>query len=127
MFGDSSDPVCVRSRTGFIVTVAGCLVTWRSSLQSETATGTMQAEVIALAACCRVLVPIIDVVKEIGNAVGLATSERTEMHFSIHKDNAGCIALAKKLPQECTAASKDYAIKRTGVGRHAFCWEQCPC
>ena len=58
----------------------------------------MQAEVIAFAACCRVLIPIIDMVKEIGSAVGLSTSEKTEMHVSIHEGNAGCIALAKKLP-----------------------------
>ena len=30
---DSSDPICVRSRTGFIITVAGCPVVWGSSLQ----------------------------------------------------------------------------------------------
>ena len=108
---DSSDPICVCSRTGFIITVAGCPVVWRSQLQSETATSTMQAEVIAFAACCRVLIPIIDMVKEIGSAVGLSTSEKTEMHVSIHEDNAGCIALAKKLPPECTPASKHYSIK----------------
>ena len=37
--------------------------------------------------------------------------KKTEMHVSIHEDNAGCIDLAKKLPLECTAASKHYAIK----------------
>ena len=49
--------------------------------------------------------------KETGNGVGLSTSKQTKMHVSIHEDNAGCIALAKKLPPECTAASKHYAIK----------------
>ena len=84
---------------------------WRSSLQSETVTSTMQYEVIAFAACCRVLIPIIDMVNEIGSAIGLSTSEKTEMHVSIHEDNTGYIALAKKLPPECTTASKHYAIK----------------
>ena len=58
----------------------------------------MQAEVIAFYACRRVLIPITEMVKEIGSAVGLSTSEKTEMHVSIHEDNAGCIALAQKLP-----------------------------
>ena len=72
---------------------------WRSSLQSETATSTMQVEVIAFAAYCRVLIPIFDMVKEIGGAVGLSTSEKSEMHVSIHEENTECIALAKKLSQ----------------------------
>ena len=33
------------------------------------------------------------------------------MHVSIREDNAGCIALAKKLPPEYAASSKHYAIK----------------
>ena len=79
----------------------------------------IQPEVIAFAACCRVLIPIIDMVKGIGSAVGLSTSKQTEMHISIHADNAGCIALTKKLTPECTAASKHYAMTT-----HWF-WEMC--
>ena len=30
-YEDSSDPICARSRTGFIIAVAGCPVVWRSS------------------------------------------------------------------------------------------------
>ena len=33
-----------------------------------------------------------------------------EMNVSIHVNNAGYIALAKKFSPECTAASKHYAI-----------------
>ena len=33
-----------------------------------------------------------------------------DMDVSMHDDNAGCIALAKKLPPECTTANKHYAI-----------------
>ena len=65
-YEEHSNPVCVRSRTGYIITVAGCPVFWKSKLQTETATSTMQAEVIALAACCRELMPIIDMVYVVG-------------------------------------------------------------
>ena len=51
-YEEHSNTVCVRNRTGFIITVAGCPVFWKSQLQTETATSTIQAEVIALAACC---------------------------------------------------------------------------
>ena len=72
---DSSDPIFVRIRTGFIITVAGCPVAWPSLLQSETAPSTIQAEVITFAACYHVIIPIIDMVTEIGNVVGLSTSK----------------------------------------------------
>ena len=47
----SLDPVCVRRRTGFVINVANCPVLWKSQLQTEMVTSTMQAEVIALAGC----------------------------------------------------------------------------
>jgi len=48
-YEDNNDPVCVRSRTGYVITVAGCPIYWSSKLQTETATSTMEAKVIALA------------------------------------------------------------------------------
>ena len=110
-YEDSLDPVCVRSRTGFVINVANCPVLWKSSLQTETATSTMQAEIIALAACCRELIPIIDLVDEVGTAVGLAQSENPKMHVRIHEDNAGALTLAQTVPPQMTPQSKHYAVK----------------
>ena len=110
-YEDSCDPVCVRSRTGYVINVAGCPVLWKSQLQTEIATSTMQAEVIALAACCRELIPIVAMVKEVGTAVGLSTSESTEMHVCIHEDNTGALVLSQTLPPQFTPASKYYAVK----------------
>jgi hypothetical protein len=69
-YEDNNDPVCVRSRTGYVITVAGCPIYWSSKLQTETATSTMEAEIIALGSCCRELLPIIALVDKIGVAVG---------------------------------------------------------
>ena len=44
---------------------------WQSRLQTETALSTMKAEVIALAAYMRELIPIVDMVKELTQSVGL--------------------------------------------------------
>lgn len=54
MYGykNSSDPSCVKSRTGFVITVANCPVLRQSKLQTETALSTMEAEIIALAHSC---------------------------------------------------------------------------
>ncbi len=42
------DPVCVKSRTGFVITLGTCLVMWVSKLQTEIALSTLEAEYIAL-------------------------------------------------------------------------------
>ena len=110
-FESSADPVCVRSRTGFIITVANCPILWHSKLQTETAMSTMEAEVVAFASCCRELFPIIDLVDEVGNAVGISSSDKAKMHIIIHEDNAGALILAKTLPPQFTPRSKHYAVK----------------
>ena len=38
------DPVCVKSRTGYVLTLGGCPVTWSSKLQTEIALSTTEAE-----------------------------------------------------------------------------------
>jgi len=40
-YKDNNDPVCVRSRTGYVITVSGCPIYWSSKLQNETATSTL--------------------------------------------------------------------------------------
>ena len=110
-YEDNNDPVCVRSRTGFVITVANCPVFWSSKLQIETALSTMEAETIALTSCCRELFPIMDQVAEIVNAVGMPDPDNPTMHVTIHEDNSGALILANTLPPQFTSRSKYYAVK----------------
>jgi hypothetical protein len=43
-YEDPNDPVCVKSRTGFVFEVMGCPIQWMSKLQTNIATSTMEAE-----------------------------------------------------------------------------------
>ena len=52
-----------------------------------------------------------DLVVELGKAVGLPTDDLTTLHVSIHEDNAGALILAETIPPEFTPRSKYYAIK----------------
>jgi hypothetical protein len=106
-----TDPACAKSRTGFLLTVSDCPMVWISKLQTETALSTMEAEIIALAHCCRELFPVMDIVAEIGEVVGMETKELVSMHVSIHEDNAGALVLAETIPPQFTPRSKYYAIK----------------
>jgi hypothetical protein len=112
MYGheDHTDPACAKSRTGFIITFAECPVFWQSKLQTETALSTMEAEIIALSACCRELFPIIDMVRSLAKATNFPIGSTT-MNVSIHEDNSGALVLAKTLPPQFTPRSKYYAIK----------------
>jgi hypothetical protein len=112
MYGyeENDDPTCVKSRTGYVITVADCPVLWQSKLQSETALSTMEAEIIALAHSCRELLPIMDMVKALSNAFGLPDPSTT-MNVSIHEDNAGALVLAETLPPQFTPRSKWYHVK----------------
>jgi hypothetical protein len=98
---DHTDPACAKSCTGFIITFAECPVFWQSKLQTETALSTMEAEIIALSACCRELFPIIDMVCSLAEAINLPIGNTT-MNVSIHEDNLGVLVLAKTLPPQFT-------------------------
>ena len=105
-----TDPACAKSRTGFVIMFAGVPISWQSKLQTETALSTMEAEVIALAACMRDLIPIIDMVRDLARAVGLHYGD-VNMNVSVHKDNLGALMLAETLPPQFTPRSKYYATK----------------
>ena len=95
------DPASVTSRTGYVITVASCPVLWQSKLQTETASSTMEAEIVALVHSCKELFPIIDMVTVIGPAVGLLVGDTT-MNVLIHEDNASALILAQTLPPQFT-------------------------
>ncbi len=104
MYGheDHTDPTCAKNRTGFIITFAECPVFWQSKLQTETALSTMEANIIALSACCRELFPIIDMVHSLAVATNLPIGNTT-MNVSINEDNLGALVLAKTLPPQFTS------------------------
>jgi hypothetical protein len=105
-----TDPSCVKSHSGFVITFADVPILWQSKLQTETALSTIEAKVIALAACCRESFPTIDMVESVTSSVNLPIGETT-MQLSVHEDNSGALVLAKTLPPQFTPRSKYYASK----------------
>ena len=106
----STDPACGKSRSGFVIVYAGVPVMWQSKLQTETALSTMEVEIIALAACMRELIPIMDMVQLLAVAVGIPAGD-VNMKVSVHEDNLGALVLAETLPLQFTPRSKYYATK----------------
>ena len=79
-----TDPACVKSSMGFLITMSDFPIVWVLKLQTKTALSMMEAEIVALVHCCRELFPMCDIVKEVGKVVGLASDDLSLMHVSVH-------------------------------------------
>ena len=82
-----------KSRTGYVITFAGCPVLWVSTLQKEMTLSAVEYEYIALSTSCKDLFPILDLVQEMGQCFGLPINDTCNMHIRIHEDNVGALTL----------------------------------
>ena len=57
------DPVCVKSRTGFVIIFTNCPLLWVSKLQSQISLSTMESEYIELSHSMRELIGVRDILK----------------------------------------------------------------
>ena len=57
-YEDEQDPVSVKSRTGFTLTLFGCPIIWQSKLQTEIALSSTAAEYVAFSMAMRELLPL---------------------------------------------------------------------
>ena len=105
------DPHFAWSCTGYVITISGCPVIWRSSLQTEIAMSTMEAEYVAMSTACKDLFPLIDLVRELGGCLGITVNNTSNLHVRIHEDNIGGLTLGKLEPRRMTLHSKHYAVK----------------
>jgi hypothetical protein len=80
-YEDDQDPVCVKSHTGYVLTLAGCPLTWASKLQMEIALSTLESEYIALSTAICKLILLQCILQEVGRALNL---EFSTLHHSIH-------------------------------------------
>ena len=55
---DPQDPICARSRTGFVVIFANFHLLWMSKLQTEICLSTLNSEFAALSHSVRALLPL---------------------------------------------------------------------
>jgi hypothetical protein len=109
---DDQDPVCVKSRTGYVLMLAGCPLLWVSKLQTEIALSTMESEYIALSQSMRDVIPMRQVTQDvIGSLVPASRGSRVEVltRSTIFEDNDATRILA--LSPKLTPRSKHIAIK----------------
>jgi len=106
---DSEDPVCVKSRTGWVVTLGGVPVTWGSKLQTEIALSTMEAEYIALSTGMRELVGSRKIKAEITLHGGIKRNAVSRVSRA-YEDNMACCNETSKVVTKDEAHSREISL-----------------
>ena len=90
---DEQDPVSVKSRTGFTLTLFGCPIIWQSKLQAEITLSSTAAEYVAFSMAMRELLPMRVLLDEIGTKLGLDFVKTSAVRSTVFEDNQGCLSL----------------------------------
>ena len=91
---DDQSPLCVKSRSGFLITFMGCPLHWLSKLQTQIALSTMEAEYIALSQAMREIIGLREILKEIYSTVLKSPSTYDNLSFRTISKTFGEIPLS---------------------------------
>ncbi|KAJ9539329.1 hypothetical protein OSB04_032062 [Centaurea solstitialis] len=92
--GYLSDPHTGRSQTGYVFTMGGIAISWRSTKQTMTATSSNHAEILAIHEASRQCVWLRNVIQHIRGSCGIISDK--EPLTVLYEDNAACIAQLKE-------------------------------
>ena len=118
-YEDEQDPVSVRSRTGFTLTLFGCPIIWQSKLQDSQTLSSTASEYIAFSHVMREIIPMRALLKEIVSKIDLKCSHKTLVHSTVFEDNQGCISLVNvpKMSTRNKYIALKYHFFRSHIGK----------
>ena len=102
-------PSSAKSRTGYIITLGGCPILWKSQLQTEISLSTLEAEYSALSASMRTLLPLRSMLIEVIGGLNLPSQFKSTIQCRVFEDNNGALLLATK--QRITNRTKYFLVK----------------
>ena len=100
---------CARSRLGYIITLGGVLLTWRTNLIQEICLSTLEAEYVALVNSLRSVIPIRNLIIDLLKFLKLPQSHNPVLRCTVFEDNQGAYLLANN--QRITARTKYFCVK----------------
>ena len=86
-----------KSRTGYLIKLAGCPLLWKSQLQRTIALSTAESEYNALSQALRALLPLRELLFEFASAVQLSSiyrQVRAPFQAVLYEDNSNALSLA---------------------------------
>ena len=92
--GAVNDPDTARSRSGFIISYAGCPVSWSSKLATTIALSSTESEYECLSSALRETIPLMRIVQEM-NSKGFGFKDTIpKVHCRVFEDNNGALEIA---------------------------------
>jgi hypothetical protein len=114
---DVHDPTCVKSRTGYIVTLGNVPIIWASKLQTEIALSTTESEYIAASTAMRQLLPLRRLILEVIEPFGIERTTVTNVSM-VWEDNNGVLKMVDAEYPNMTPRSKHIAVKYHWFRQH---------
>jgi hypothetical protein len=117
-YEDEQDPVCVKSRTGFTLTLFGCPIIWSSKLQTDICLSSTAAEYVAFSMAMRELLPMRALLKEISSKLNLTFVSDSLVRSTVFEDNQGCLSMVNvpKMSTRNKYSSLKYHFFRSHLG-----------
>ena len=116
-YENSQDPICDRSRTGFVVTFSNCHLLWVSKIQTDISLSTLNPEYMLLSNYVRLLLPLKILTKEVIEKLGINSEKLKFVSIStIYEENKAAIVVATS--PRMTPISKHITVKYHWYKQH---------
>ena len=89
-----NDPSTAKSRTGYIISYAGCPIVWASKLQTEVVLSTTESEYVGLSESLRIAIVMMSLLKEMKEHRVDLPKTTPVVYCKLFEDNDGAIHLA---------------------------------
>jgi hypothetical protein len=117
-YEDHQDPISVKSRTGFTLTLFGCPIIWSSKLQGEITLSSTAAEYVAFSMAMRELLPMRALLKELAEKLKMDLVSKSLVRSTVFEDNQGCLSMVNvpKMSTRNKYLSLKYHFFRSHIG-----------
>ena len=87
------DAMTAKSRSGHIITYAGCPISWSSKMQTKVALSTMEAEYIACSTALRDVIPLMNLTNKVCQRCNDDVQSQPTVRCEVFEDNSGALEL----------------------------------